>query len=504
MIEEINNDLTRFKEIVDRIFELIMSYGIKSLFNSEGGQENVMDGKEIKDSFRDQLIVKVHKGWSLAQEKIYSELITLNEQRKVNKRQLKNANIKKDIDAKKKFSKILKFLTYKEYVFRKLADTIAWQILEMQDYTVKLFYRDLPLHSINNLNPSEMEYINFLNKKKQTSFALLADLSTFIQIGDVLIIDKSAEQTIVSIKELKEGKVNEVIRTHINSWYQSSGCPAFIYAYEKKYGDKKYKQFKRMFKQDYESLQVIRGFYEGIKEFPSKKPTIFPDKVFQLEYYISEINELLKEANEKGWATNIIEDCLYIGVYTEKYDPQESAFYYWVRNLGVKYPIVDFFSILSEPLALPPFLYPFLKKDIFDITLRKKKILFCLDLDKWIELGKNLGLKIYWLNRKESTREIQKSDSNVGPFAYEHRCIAFENSGECAFLGGGMLARIHYGFVKPTSILKILKDESLLKPPSAVKKQFLKPREKIGRNEQCLCGSGKKYKKCCGALTNIK
>ncbi len=481
-----------------------MSYGIKSLFDSEGGQENVMDGNEIKSNYRDQLIVEVHKGWSSAQEIIYSELLILNEQRKKHKKQLKNANIEKDNDAKKEHSKFLKFLTYQEYVFRKLADTIAWQILEMQDYTVKLLYRDLPLHSINNLNPSEMEYVNSFNKQGGSSFALLSDLSTFIQISDVLITNKSAEQTIVSIKELKEGRVNEVIRTQINSWYQSSGCPAFVYGYEKKYGDKKFKQFKRMAKQDYESLQVMRGFYEGIKEFPSRKPTIFPDKGFQLEYYISEINKLFKESNEKGWAISIIEDCLYIGVYTEKYDPQESAFYYWVRNLGVRYPIVDFFSILSEPLALPPFLYPFLKNNIFDIIFRKKKIVFCLDLDKWIELGKNLGLTIYWLNRKKSAKEIQKSDSNVGPFAYEHRCIAFENSGECAFLGGGMLARIHYGFVKPTSILKILKDESLLKPPSAVKKQFLKPREKIGRNEQCLCGSGKKYKKCCGALTNIK
>ncbi|MGE0665033.1 MAG: UPF0149 family protein [Sphingomonadales bacterium] len=29
--------------------------------------------------------------------------------------------------------------------------------------------------------------------------------------------------------------------------------------------------------------------------------------------------------------------------------------------------------------------------------------------------------------------------------------------------------------------------------------QFVRPGRKIGRNEPCLCGSGKKYKKCCGA-----
>ena len=35
--------------------------------------------------------------------------------------------------------------------------------------------------------------------------------------------------------------------------------------------------------------------------------------------------------------------------------------------------------------------------------------------------------------------------------------------------------------------------ERLLNPQEAVKVQV-----KVGRNEPCLCGSGKKYKKCCG------
>ena len=29
--------------------------------------------------------------------------------------------------------------------------------------------------------------------------------------------------------------------------------------------------------------------------------------------------------------------------------------------------------------------------------------------------------------------------------------------------------------------------------------QFKRENKKIGRNELCSCGSGKKYKKCCGA-----
>ena len=33
---------------------------------------------------------------------------------------------------------------------------------------------------------------------------------------------------------------------------------------------------------------------------------------------------------------------------------------------------------------------------------------------------------------------------------------------------------------------------------SSVKKPVVKKTEKIGRNDPCPCGSGKKYKKCCG------
>ncbi|MGB8720870.1 MAG: SEC-C metal-binding domain-containing protein [Desulfobacterales bacterium] len=37
--------------------------------------------------------------------------------------------------------------------------------------------------------------------------------------------------------------------------------------------------------------------------------------------------------------------------------------------------------------------------------------------------------------------------------------------------------------------------ERALNPTQAVKS------EKIGRNSPCPCGSGKKYKKCCGAIS---
>jgi SWIM/SEC-C metal-binding protein len=43
---------------------------------------------------------------------------------------------------------------------------------------------------------------------------------------------------------------------------------------------------------------------------------------------------------------------------------------------------------------------------------------------------------------------------------------------------------------KPEDITDL---EILLNPPKTVIAE-----KKVGRNEPCLCGSGKKYKKCCG------
>lgn len=41
----------------------------------------------------------------------------------------------------------------------------------------------------------------------------------------------------------------------------------------------------------------------------------------------------------------------------------------------------------------------------------------------------------------------------------------------------------------------ILKEIQDSKPEQVIRKQ----KEKVGRNEPCPCGSGKKYKKCCGS-----
>lgn len=58
------------------------------------------------------------------------------------------------------------------------------------------------------------------------------------------------------------------------------------------------------------------------------------------------------------------------------------------------------------------------------------------------------------------------------------------------------------GEYKKTRKMRII-EEKAKKKPSQILTSFITPTKKVGRNEPCPCGSGKKYKHCCGRkMTN--
>jgi preprotein translocase subunit SecA len=60
------------------------------------------------------------------------------------------------------------------------------------------------------------------------------------------------------------------------------------------------------------------------------------------------------------------------------------------------------------------------------------------------------------------------------------------------------LKKLKLDFVTILMNLKVVTEQQEEKRESMVDQ--IKSGKKIGRNEPCLCGSGKKFKHCCGAL----
>ncbi|MDI6856693.1 MAG: DUF1186 domain-containing protein, partial [Candidatus Thermoplasmatota archaeon] len=89
--------------------------------------------------------------------------------------------------------------------------------------------------------------------------------------------------------------------------------------------------------------------------------------------------------------------------------------------------------------------------------------------------------------------------------------INLENVDEYLSMGWGknfsrLKNDVHYQFIDDT--INCMEWWACFQPEKKVKTKPFKPletkskRKKIGRNDPCPCGSGKKYKKCCGSIEN--
>ena len=86
----------------------------------------------------------------------------------------------------------------------------------------------------------------------------------------------------------------------------------------------------------------------------------------------------------------------------------------------------------------------------------------------------------------------------IGLRSYGQRDPLVEYKKEAFHLFENLLDKLKLDFVTILMNLKIIE-----KPIEEIKKTKIDPKyvgKKMRRNEPCFCGSGKKYKHCCGAL----
>lgn len=134
----------RFIKEVKSILYLITSYGIDRVKEDK----NYSKDREIKDI--NHFIIQVHIGFMMAQKKILNNLKELSKDKKELRTKLKKAN--KDIDQRNKLKEQVKILELKENIMKKLADSIAWQLLDYDNTIIKRLYRGLSQMDVANSN----------------------------------------------------------------------------------------------------------------------------------------------------------------------------------------------------------------------------------------------------------------------------------------------------------------------------------------------------------------
>ncbi len=117
------------------------------------------------------------------------------------------------------------------------------------------------------------------------------------------------------------------------------------------------------------------------------------------------------------------------------------------------------------------------------------------------------NVDIRWMNHIDDMDELKRG-IHLRAYAQKNPVTEYRIEGSDMF--DEMIENIRRGTAKMILSVQIreqreIKREQVAKPTSesgagdgSVKKEPIKKGEKIGRNDPCPCGSGKKYKKCCG------
>ncbi|SMC87660.1 preprotein translocase subunit SecA [Papillibacter cinnamivorans] len=117
----------------------------------------------------------------------------------------------------------------------------------------------------------------------------------------------------------------------------------------------------------------------------------------------------------------------------------------------------------------------------------------------------------YWMDHIDAMTELRQG-IGLRAYAQTDPIIAYKQEGFAMF--EAMVAAIREETVRRVFLARIKSPESVKREKVAknatenaggddsVKKQPVRKAQKVGRNDPCPCGSGKKYKKCCGMNAN--
>ena len=124
-----------------------------------------------------------------------------------------------------------------------------------------------------------------------------------------------------------------------------------------------------------------------------------------------------------------------------------------------------------------------------------------LDEEKAKEIEKRIFLQCIDLNWKSHIQYLEQLRQVIGLRSYGQRDPLVEYKKEAFHLFENLLNKLKIDFVTILINLKVVNEpiqEKEIINPKVIDPKYIG--KKMSRNEPCLCGSGKKFKKCCGAL----
>jgi len=143
-----------------------------------------------------------------------------------------------------------------------------------------------------------------------------------------------------------------------------------------------------------------------------------------------------------------------------------------------------------------------LRKKITDLfNYNRSERAKILDETQSKEIEKRILLQSIDLNWKSHIQYLEQLRQVIGLRSYGQRDPLVEYKKEAFDLFSNLLNKLKLDYITVLMNLKVIETPS--EEEGVVKQRNMDPKyigKKMSRNEPCFCGSGKKYKRCCGAL----
>jgi hypothetical protein len=344
-----------------------------------------------------------------------------------------------------------------ELLFRTAMDTIAWQLLENQLVFVRKLFRGGPSPNLNHSNlHSVVRAASWLRKQHPGSMPLISDLTTFVQVGDILSMVPGEGLTIV---EVKEGDHNNRVLglAHALKVAPSENRRAEI---RNQHGPKTYAQVERVVRQMHrmEFATSMLGSRPGVDPDTGHTHHV-PTGYLHVPEWHEELNQTISESMERGWSINVIDDCLFIGCYASRQAMNSAplAFLPWLDHFSgnEKSMVVRMLDFARLPLSLPLYLLPMPHERLIDLMFGRLHICLGFSLTQLVAECHRHGIAARPATKQERKLLITNHDGGV-PFAGQP--LVFERDSHSIVVSDGIFIRMLCNFQRPVALISALLD----------------------------------------------
>ena len=488
-----NKANTEFEKTVRRLCHYAVHHGARSTCMRLFGSPRIflLNSRRKKVFFE-----KCHYGFSVAQDEIVKLLPEIEAKipqlRKSYREEVRRykRDRKPPVPRYSKAGKAYSEQLFKSMLLREIADSIAWQILGDDGTKVRALIQGVfPGPSQSAQLQSMLATVNKLNSEDKSSFALITDITSCIQVGDLLVRLPTGQ---FGFYELKEGMVNDHIESLLTMSPTDQATREKFDELVSKYGKPFTKQLERVLRQKQRMQLALDYINESVGiDIQFNRPKITDVKPRSTVTYHKEVNQLLRIAKKKGEQYLVIDECLILGAFNTarlkrsndvcKKDFQHRVWHMVFEDWSecpygkgfdqqkvmkhFEYMLLLVWEMRNKvqfPTHRPIFITGLEEDFVFDILFERMSLFFYFSPQKFVALCKKKGIDATWITGKEYHKIKSEALKNKIVLLDMHDGIIRLKNEDQQFtqdVGLGTLWKIIYEFERPSALADLYKED---------------------------------------------